>query len=333
MGAFHRRRLTVVGKGNIAAVTAEGEHANVHQGLVLIIRDAYVLEPQEHLVHRIVDPLGDWVVGDAADNGFPLPEPDAPVSVHERGQTLGQIPDLVGNHPGAVCQLAPQTDGIQQGLHDVLGHGLFIEPQVIDQVSPVIEVVLMLYQAGLPLGDIAEYGNGNILPGAAAGHIAQRLLLRHTQGPVQGCDILLDSPLLKVKHTAEDICAVGNDLHNAVPGFCLLQFPGLHGIALREGAIEVPDADTRRAGYAGQLLQGLALPGIHGADRHSHQQHRPAQSTDPDFWALPPGHITNPPLGVSLTEGQRHTGENTLMGRQPQQGLGIICPDLYPQSF
>ena len=191
----------------------------------------------------------------------------------------------------------------------------------------------MLYQAGLPLGDIAEYGNGNILPGAAAGHIAQRLLLRHTQGPVQGCDILLDSPLLKVKHTAEDICAVGNDLHNAVPGFCLLQFPGLHGIALREGAIEVPDTDTRRAGYAGQLFQRLALPGIHGTDRHSHQQHRPAQSTDPDFWALPPGHITNPPLGVSLTEGQRHTGENTLMGRQPQQGLGIICPDLYPQSF
>ena len=23
-----------------------------------------------------------------------------------------------------------------------------------------------------------------------------------------------------MKHTAEDICAIGNDLHNAVPGFC-----------------------------------------------------------------------------------------------------------------
>ena len=191
----------------------------------------------------------------------------------------------------------------------------------------------MLHQAGLPLRDIAEYGNGNFLPGAAAGHIAQRLLLRHTQGPVQGCDILLGSPLLKVEHTAEDICAVGNDLHDALPIFCLRQLPGFHGIALREGAIEVPDADTRRAGYAGQLLQGLALLGIHGADRHSHQQHHPAQSTDPDFWALPPGHIANSSLGVSLAKSQRHPGENTLMGRQPQQGLGIIRPDLLPQSF
>ena len=49
-------------------------------------------------------------------------------------------------------------------------------------------------------------------------------------------------------------------------------------------------------------------------------------------WGMENGHIPHPTLGLSLAEGQGHTGNQPLVGGKAQKRLGIIRPDVLPQA-
>ena len=139
---------------------------------------------------------------------------------------------------------------------------------------------------------------------------------------------------------------MGNDLHNriAAPRFLSGQVhPYIYSSVVAGKFLQIRNlrignsffrrdrhgSGVRRLGFRRSIF--FTLLRIHRTGCQNRDTHKDTNRADPGLRLFPSGHIPNTAFGVPLSEGKGCSGDDLTACGQPQQGSGIVRPDMVPQ--
>ena len=211
--------------------------------------------------------------------------------------------------------------GFQEIFGTYAGNLIQIEPHVINLVAGNKERVQL--PQGIRVAVPENFGL-RVPVGGAAGHIGDgaaqfRFFQLHQ---IRGYKRRVIPPI----NAAYGLFFL--EQHQAVLSvFCLKALGQHHGqYAVLQGIPLCRNARIRTG------IDGIPLFfGVHGTGHQDSGTHQKTKQADPDLGLLPFCHIQNPSFRITLTKGQGRNGNALFVGGQPQQGGGIIPPDLGAQ--